>query len=441
MKICTLFTTFLIICGILGLGNLTTQAAAQESSEVMELRRLVEAQQKQLEVQQRQLASQQKQLEMQEKQFELQKQSLQDLQAKFKSLDEEKPAIAYVPPDKVITSDGPERIKLSISGHVNRAINVVNDGKETKAYFVDNDNSESRINIVGTGKVNDDLTIGSRLEVSISPNNAAIVSQVDEEAGDFFEQRWAEVSLDSKRFGKLSLGRGYSATYGTGSSDLSGTNVITTSTISDLAGGMFFRQSSDDSLTDITIRDAFNDFNGLSRKNRLRYDSPKFYGFNLAMSAISDDRYDAGLYWGGQGYGFKAVAAAGIADLSEEDTDFQYSGSFSVLHENTGLNLSMAAGGKRRDVQDDATNYFVKAGWLTDFFSVGKTAFSVDYTKGENLPVEGDDGYSFGIAAVQRFENYGAELYGIFRRYSLDRGTGPDVHDMDVNSIGVRVKF
>jgi predicted porin len=441
MRITILNQIYLLTIVIVGLGLIATPVLSQEASEVMELRRLVEAQQKQLEVQQRQLASQQKQLEMQEKQFELQKQSLQDLQARFKTLDDEKPTVAYTPGDKVITSDGPGNIKLSISGHVNRAMNVVSDGKETKAYFVDNDNSESRINIVGTGKINEDLTLGSRLEVSISPNNAGIVSQVDEEAGDFFEQRWAEVSLDSKRFGKLSLGRGYSATYGTGSSDLSGTNVITTSTIADLAGGMFFRQSSDDSLTDITIRDAFNDFNGLSRKNRIRYDSPKFYGFHLAMSAISDDRYDAGLYWGGQGYGLKAVAAAGIADLSEDDTDFQYSGSFSFLHEDTGLNLSLSAGGKKRDVQDDATNYFVKAGWLADLFSFGKSAFSVDYTLGENLPTDDDDGYSFGIAAVQQFNDYGAELYAMYRLYSLDRDVDADVHDIGVSSIGLRVKF
>jgi predicted porin len=430
-----------MMCGIFGLGNLTTQAAAQESTAVMELRRLVEAQQKQLEVQQRQLASQQKQLEMQEKQFELQKQSLQDLQAKFKSIDEEKPTVTYATPENVITSDGPGNIKLSISGHVNRAMNVVSDGKDTKAYFVDNDNSESRINIVGTGKINEDLTLGSRLEVSIAPNNAGIVNQIDEEAGDFFEQRWVEVSLDSKRFGKLSLGRGYTASYGTASSDLSGTNVIATSTIADLAGGMLFRQSSDDSLTDIRIGDAFNDFNGLSRKNRFRYDTPKFYGFQLALSAVSDDRYDAGLYWGGQGYGFKAVAAAGIADLSEDDTDFQYSGSFSILHEETGLNLSLAAGGKNRDIQDDATNYFVKAGWLADLFSFGKSAFSVDYTLGENLPTDDDEGYSYGIAAVQQFNDYGAELYGMYRLYSLDRDAEPDVHDIGVSSIGLRVKF
>ncbi|MEN8692641.1 MAG: porin, partial [Desulfobacterales bacterium] len=309
------------------------------------------------------------------------------------------------------------------------------------AYFVDNDNSESRVNFVGTAKIDDDLTLGSRIELTIAPNKASNVDQNNEEAGDVFEQRWTEVSLDSKRFGKISLGRGFTASYGTASADLSGTGVIATSTVADLSGGMLFRQRSDDSLTDIRIFNAFNDFNGLSRKNRLRYDTPKFHGAHLAVSAVSDDRYDAGLYWGGQGYGFKAAAAAGIADLNEDDTDYQYTGSFAILHEETGLNLALSTGGKKRDDQDDATNLFVKAGWLANFFSVGKTAFSIDYTIGEGLPVEDDDTESYAATVVQRFDKYGTELFAIYRLYELDRDEEPNVHDIGVASMGARVKF
>jgi len=204
---------------------------------------------------------------------------------------------------------------------------------------------------------------------------------------------------------------------------------------------MLFRQKSDDSLTTQRIDHSFSDFNGLSRKNRLRYDTPKLYGAHLAVSAISDQRYDAGLYWGGQGYGFKAMGAAGVANPNEADSDLQYAGSMSVLHEDTGLNLSLSAGMKERDSQSDATNVFVKAGWLAKLFSVGKTAFSVDYTEGDNIPTENDDGYSVGVAAVQRFEKYGTEVFALYRLYSLDRDLEPEVHDIGVASMGARVKF
>ena len=424
---------------ILVLSTIAQPVLAEDSTDAHELKRVIETQQKQLDALQKQLEEQGK--------------LIQQLLAKEPSPVKEtgkKDAVAVAPAaeDKIVTS-GQERVKLSISGHVSRAVNLVDDGKENKAYFVDNDNSESRVNFVGTAKIDDDLTLGSRIELTIAPNKASDVDQNNEETGDVFEQRWTEVSLESKRFGKISLGRGFTASYGTASADLSGTMVIATSTIADLAGGMLFRQSSDDSLTGIRVNAAFSDYNGLSRKNRLRYDTPKFHGAHLAVSAVSDDRYDAGLYWGGQGYGFKMAAAAGIADLNEDDTDYQYTGSFAILHEETGLNLALSTGGKKRDEQDNATNYFVKAGWLANLFSVGKTAFSLDYTTGKGLPytteedltAEDDETESYAATVVQRFDKFGTELFAIYRLYELDRDEGPNVHDIGVASMGARVKF
>jgi hypothetical protein len=387
---------------------------------------------------------------MQQKQLDEQRQLMQELQSQVKALAEDSKAtvqaedtktVAQASAENIVTTDGPKQIKLSISGHVNRAVNIVDDGKDTEAYYVDNDNNESRVNFVGTARIDEDLTLGSRIELTIAPNKASDVDQENQETGDVFEQRWTEVSLDSKRIGKLSLGKGFTASYGIASSDLSGTRQIATSTIADLAGGMLFRHESDDSLTNLRINGAFNDFNGLSRKNRLRYDSPKFYGAHLAVSAVSDARYDTGLYWGAKGYGYKAAGAAGIADPNEDDSDLQYAGSISVLHEDTGLNLSLSAGTKERDNQSDATNLYTKAGWLTRFFPVGTTAFSIDYTQTDNYPTENDEGDSYGLAAVQQFEKYGTEIYAIYRLYSLDRDVEPDVQDIGVVSMGAIVKF
>jgi hypothetical protein len=173
----------------------------------------------------------------------------------------------------------------------------------------------------------------------------------------------------------------------------------------------------------------------------VRYDTPTFYGFHLATSAVSDQRYDASLWWGGQGYGFKAAGAAAVAFPNEDNTDFQYDGSFSLLHEDTGLNLTLSAGLKERDNQGDASNLWAKVGWLTRFFSFGETAFGVDYARSMNLPTGRDDGYSVGAAAVQQFEEYGTEIYLQFRQFSLDRDVEPSVQDINVGTVGARLKF
>ena len=389
------------------------------------------------------IKEQQQQLESLQQQVEQLKQTATEAQTEAKeakSVAEEAKTTVQAPVEKAVTS-GQERVKLAISGQVNRAVNIAEDGKNTKAYFVDNDASNTRVRFVGTAKASDDLTIGSRIELAIAPNESTDVSQENEESGDFFDQRWAEVSLDSKRFGKLSLGKGDTASNNSAEVDLSRTDVVQYSSIADVAGGLLFRQTNGDTLTDVSVSDAFKNLDGLSRRSRVRYDTPTFYGFHLASSLVSDQRYDASLWWGGQGYGFKAAGAAAVAFPNEDDTDFQYDGSFSLLHEDTGLNLTLAAGLKERDNQGAAENFYAKIGWLTRFFSFGETAFGVDYTRSVNLPTGRDDGYSFSGAAVQQFEEYGTEIYLQYRQHSLHRDVEPSVQDINVGTIGARVKF
>ena len=246
----------------------------------------------------------------------------------------------------------------------------------------------------------------------------------------------------SKRFGKLSLGKGDSASNNSAEVDLSKVDVIAYASVADIAGGILFREKNgDDTLTNVSVSDAFKDLDGLSRRNRVRYDTPTFSGFHLATSAISNQRYDGSLWWSGQGYGFKAAGAVAVAYPNQDNTDLQYDGSFSLLHEATGLNLTLSAGLQERDNQGDASNFYTKVGWLTRFFSFGETAFGVDFTRSMNLPTGTDDGFSVGAAAVQQFEDYGTELYVQYRIYSLDRGADPNVQDINVGTIGARVKF
>ncbi len=342
-----------------------------------------------------------------------------------------------------------ERVKLAISGQLNRAVNVINDGAGTDVYFVDNDISNSRVRFVGSAQVNDETTLGARLEIGMSPDDSRNISQSAQATStDFFDQRWADVSIDNKRFGKLSLGKGDTASNNTAEVDLSKTEIVQNSSITDIASGMLFREEAGDhELTKIKLGDAFNSRDGLTRQSRLRYDTPTFAGFSVAGSLISNERSDAAIFWGGQGYGFKAAAAVAIAnpnlDMDKYGRKFglQQDGSFSILHSNSGLNLTVAAALLDVDNQKDMTTLFTKLGWTTTPFACGPTAFGVAYTRSANLPAEDDIGYSASAAMVQSFDKYGTELYFQFRRYLLNRHSGPEVEDLNVGTIGTRVKF
>ena len=410
-------------------------AAAQDAQTIERLERMIKQQQQQLESLQQQLN------QLKQTAAEAQTQAKE-----AKSVAEEAKTTVQAPSAKTVTS-GQERVKLAISGQVDRAVNVIDDGKNTAAYFVDNDSSNSRVRFVGTARATDDLTLGSRMEIAVAPNESSRVNQNDEDNGNlnsgdnFLDERYVELSLDSKRYGKVSLGKGDSASNYSAEVDLSKTDIIAYASIADIAGGMFFRQSSNDSLTTVKVSDAFNDLDGLSRRNRVRYDTPDFYGFTLASSLISNQRWDAALRWGGQGYGFKAAGAAAIADPNQDNTNYQYDGSFSLLHEATGLNLTLSAGLLDYDGRNAGTNLWGKLGWLTRFFPVGQTAFAVDYDRSTNFPTGTDKGYSVGGAVVQQFDDYGTELYVQYRLYSLDRDVEPSVENMNVGTIGARVKF
>lgn len=339
-------------------------------------------------------------------------------------------------------SSGQERVKLAVSGQVNRAVNLVDDGDNTKAYFVDNDVSNSRVRFVGTARMTEDLALGSRIEFAFAPNESSTVTQGNEGGDENYVQgRWAEVSLDSRTWGKLSLGKGDTASNNTSQVDLSRTDVVMYSSVSDIVAGLQFRTRDGKALTGIKISDAFNDQDGLSRQSRLRYDSPSFQGFNLAGSLVSNQRSDAAVFWGGRGLGFKAAGAAAVSDPNQNGADLRYNGSFSMLHEATGLNLTLSAGMLQRDDRDDAANLYAKLGWIARFFDIGPTAFGVDATRSYNLPAENDEGYSLGAAVVQAIDPFGTELYLQYRLFSLDRSSGPGVEDIGVGTVGARIKF
>lgn len=406
------------------------------------------------------IRQQQELLRRQAEQIRLQSERLDALQEQINSLQRQEQTAAPIasapatetrqvdaaPPQKtrplLTISSGNDRVKLSLSGQVNRAFTTADDGRSVKFYPVDNSSSSSRLRITGTAGITEDLTLGTCFEVAITPDASSQVSQVNQSPGNLFDQRWAEVSLKSAGYGKLSLGKGDTASNSTAEVDLSGTDVVQYAKISDIGGGMLFREKGGSNpLTTLKVSDVFNDWDGLSRQSRLRYDTPSFFGFSLAGSLVTNQRCDAALFWSGEGYGLKAAAAFAVSNPKLADKGLQYDGSLSVLHRSSGLNLTLSGGMQEQDTQEDSINLYGKIGWLATLTSLGSTAFGVDYTRSENLPLSGDNAWSAGVAAVQALNRIATEFYVQYRLYSLDRKSGPAVKKLTLGTFGARVKF
>jgi hypothetical protein len=333
---------------------------------------------------------------------------------------------------------GNDKIKLSISGQVNRGILVSEDGDQTKLFFVDNDNSSSRLHVEGTGEISDDLTAGAVIEVELRSNSTRAVSQDNESTGTAnFEDRRIEAYFASERLGKVSIGQGHTASDDTAEVDLSGTGVVGTSDIGDYAGGLQFVD--DGTLSGATIGAAFNNFDGLSRDDRLRYDSPRFGGFGIAASAVADSKFDiAGLYTGA----FGDTKLAGAAAYASDGGDFQgVDGSASLLLAG-GFSVTAAAGWRDFDAggRDDGRYAYGKLGYRLTPFTIGATALAVDAYYGEDVAADGDESWMIGLLAVQTVDQIATDLYFGYRHFDLERD-GADLDPINAVLSGARVKF
>ena len=232
---------------------------------------------------------------------------------------------------------------------------------------------------------------------------------------------------------------------------------------------------------DAEIGDFIDPNDGNSRAPAIRYDTPRFYGFSIATSFVQERTYDVALDYRNKdlaGFSVAGRAAYNAFDNSQiadavSDQTTQASGSLSILHNATGLNLTGYVGGDIDDgtreaaaVAAGATNeYFfwgIKGGIKGKVFSLGSSAFAVDYGRGSGVadPDEiGDIGSltlaqqvtvinnassdTIGVQFTQKWDKASAELYAGWRRYDIDLGLGAafDTDAINVVTAGSRFKF
>jgi len=351
---------------------------------------------------------------------------------------------------------GKKGISLSLSGQVNRGVLFYDDGDKTDLRSVDNDNSSTRIRFIGKGKINEEWSAGTNIEVQFESNSTASVNQLNERGvgPDNFTQRKLELYFQSDSLGRLTLGQGDTASNGTSERDLSGTTVIGYSGISDLAGGLIIRNSTTNTLgldlnadgdfadpgefTNPTVGGAFSNLDGLSRDDRIRYDTPRVAGFHAAGSIIEGNRWDASLDYKGMVAGLKLNGA--VAYSERRGGAERLNGSISALHAPTGLSLTFAAGQDMLRGPRDPVFYYVKGGYQANLIPLGKTAFSVDYYKGEEMVINKDNSDSFGVQVVQNIDKAATELYIGYRNYNYDQ-PGTNFDEVSAVLAGARIKF
>jgi hypothetical protein len=351
---------------------------------------------------------------------------------------------------------GNRRVSLNISGEVNRALLIWNDGTDSDAYIVDNaaPAEGTKVRLSGEGILGRGWKAGFIVELGFTDSSSMFVNQVDDDANDTsFETRLANWYIEGERFGRLTVGQQASATDGITTIDLSRaqTDPVTWHNAS------------------FGIREADGDYTGLTWGNIawglegykgdfIRYDSPSVYGFVASAAWGENDSWDAAVRFQRDFDAVRIAAGAGYLWVGDDSTASLYpndtvvaSGSISVMHVPTGLFGNFAAGQVdiSRDALSSAANpdqgsmWMAQAGIEKRITPYGATTVYGEYGQysdlmlgytgfnGNNPPaftggsvdpttITGTEVQRWGIGAVQQFDSAALEMYAVFNHFEAE---------------------
>lgn len=330
-------------------------------------------------------------------------------------------------------------LEVKISGQVNRAIMSMDDGIDRETAHVDNDNSSTRFRFVGSADVSPGIRAGILWEIEYQSNPSNFVTPVDRDlGGPDFDERHIDLFFATP-WGRLSFGQGDGAANGGTEVDLSGTTVAHFSGTQFVGGAIEFRTAAGASGPTITQSTDHQDFE--SRYDRLRYDTPAFGGFSLAVShGVKDSSRDVGevALWYSGDLGALGKLSGAIGQSTEDAApggidDEVIGGSISWLHP-SGFNLTLASSERELAANRDGKFNYVKVGYKT-----GKHSVSLDYGLAEDQAQAGDEADFVGVGYVYSATGW-AEVYALAKRHSLER-VGASFDDVNVLMAGTRLKF
>ena len=353
---------------------------------------------------------------------------------------------------------------------INVALTDVDNGNPSgeNTYLATNAASPNFVGALATYRLNGDILIGGRFTLGAAFNRSDLNTDFDDDAGCDERERDrnfclydANVFVHSETFGRITIGRGETASAGIGGITLGGIAHVTNSDPT-LRGGWHEVFNTGRRLGDIAP-----DTTGVTRGDIVRYDSPTIAGFVISGSFgeadhsgapyDADDYWDVALRYAGE---FGAVRVAGGASYQDYDRigkDYSQSNatvSASVQHVPTGLFVSGSASAIERDAPfspgkgetDSASAYYVHVGARKNWFGIGATTVYGEYGRTSSGGEAGAFFYdnskttNFGLGVVQNIDAAAMSLYLTFNSIDADIG-GVDGEDMDIITAGARVKF
>jgi hypothetical protein len=341
---------------------------------------------------------------------------------------------------------------LTISGQVVRALFYADDGQSDALFNSDGSITGTRIRWVAKGTVNANVTAGAMIEMdlprsnpqaslTLSTGNRPLSTETADSASWGTRQQFVWVA--NKRMGKLSLGQTNAASNGRSETTFSGVNMVSDSGGVAFGSGVSFVDTTGgtNSISSTTVNAVFNNMDGLSRADVLRYDTPRFGGLALATSYIGGGDWDIGGDYRAKAGAIKLrvqaqynnTAATSATQLEETSL------SAAVLHD-SGFNGAIAFGKRHIKGSDDPRFLDFDIGYRAKIYGIGGTNFSLNVQHTDDLSADNTDGRSLGFTVAQIFTPIGASVAVTYKNYSFDTASNT-FEDIDVLSLQTVFKF
>lgn len=357
---------------------------------------------------------------------------------------------------------------FGVSGQVDRAATIATNGEDEDVGFVDNNGSNSRFRFTGEQAMDNGLKLGFVYEIAINVNSSSTfdINNGGGTEDNVLDNRLANGYIIS-RFGKLTFGKLDGPANGTSEVNYTGVTGLGGGVdLEDYAAGLTFL---DDDGNAIVTNDgqtsrlglAFNEMDGLSRQNGVRYDTPSFGGVVMSASLDNGHAYElASRYEVTAANGLKFGAAADFLDsesqgrevqpngvvVAEGDRFQEYGGSASLLFP---IGFVLSGSYKHRDYKGedpipDADNIYGSVGWV-----VGKHHVEFGYDQTNDKLSVGSRFRSYGLSYVYDWTE-SLELYSSYHHYTLSdaqqtegrfAGQTVDAQSIDNIYLGFRLKF
>jgi len=349
-----------------------------------------------------------------------------------------------------------QNLQVQLYGQVNRALMAVDDGVQSKTFFVDGEPSGTRFGITGSAQVSPGLRAGARFEVEYQSNSSDSVSMTapthNGSARDGnnpgLAERWFDVWVEGA-WGRVNLGQGSGAADDASTIDLSGTGLANGVCVCDWGGAIAWRDSAGGTIGTRTVGNTLGNQDFESRYDRVMYTTPVFGGFRLQVGtgqkSNAGEVNEASIWWSGKLAG-EIQAAIGWSDektgaptVPETPSNETVGGSVSWLH-TSGFNVTFAyTQSTPSSLPDrDGTHMWGKVG-----YKWGQHAISVSYGQMDDQAADGDEGTAMGIGYVWTPIRW-AEFYAGLHLYTLDARVGSSTvsaEDIQVAAIGTRIRF